>query len=123
VHLRVSPHETFVRDGVDLVYPLHISMAQAALGVHLDIETLEGVEKVEIAPGTETGKVIRMRNKGVPRVQGRGRGDLRVHVMVATPTDLTAEQAELLRKFAELRGEQVAPAEAGLLSRLKSAFR
>lgn len=123
VHLHVAPHETFIRDGVDLVYPLHISMAQAALGVHLDIATLEGEEKVEIAPGTETGKVIRFRHKGVPRVQGRGRGDLRVHVMVATPTDLTPEQADLLRKFAELRGEAVAPADSGLLSRLKSAFR
>ena len=98
-------------------------MAQAALGAPLEIATLEGTEKVAIAPGTMSGTVIRFKHKGVPRVQGRGRGDLRVHLMVATPTELTAEQADLLRKFAELRGEQVAPADAGLLSRLKSAFR
>ena len=66
---------------------------------------------------------MRFRGKGVPRVQGRGRGDLRVHVIVETPEDLTPEQADLLRKFAELRGEIVAPADAGLLSRIKSAFR
>ncbi len=123
VHLRVSPHEVFVRDGADLVYPLHVSFAQAALGLHLDIDTLEGTERIEIAPGTQSGRVIRFRNKGVPRVQSRGRGDLRVHVVVDTPTDLTPEQSDLLRKFAELRGEQVAPADSGLFSRIKSAFR
>ena len=123
VHVRVEPHETFVRDGVDLVYPLHVSFAQAALGVDLDIDTLEGAEKVEITPGTQSGKVVRFRGKGVPRVQSRGRGDLRVHVVVDTPTDLTSEQAELLRKFAELRGETVASADSGLFSRIKSAFR
>ncbi len=123
VHLRVTPHEVFVRDGADLVYPLHVSFAQAALGVQLDIETFEGTEKIEIAPGTPSGKIIRFRNKGVPRVQSRGRGDLRVHIVVDTPTDLTSEQAELLRKFAELRGEPVAAADSGLFSRIKSAFR
>ncbi len=123
VHLQVAPHEDFMRDGVDLVHPLHISFAQAALGVHLDIATLDGEENIEIAAGTQPGKVMRFRGKGVPRVQGRGRGDLRVHVIVETPDDLTAEQAELLRKFAELRGETVAPADSGLLSRIKSAFR
>ena len=100
-----------------------MSFAQAALGVDLDIDTLEGAEKVEITPGTQSGKVVRFRGKGVPRVQSRGRGDLRVHVVVDTPTDLTSEQAELLRKFAELRGETVASADSGLFSRIKSAFR
>ena len=123
VHLQVVPHDEFLRDGLDLVHPLHISFAQAALGMNLDIATLDGEEKVEIGAGTQTGKVMRFRGKGVPRVQGRGRGDLRVHVIVETPEDLTPEQADLLRKFAELRGEIVAPADAGLLSRIKSAFR
>lgn len=123
VHLEVAPHDRFARDGSDLVYPLHVSFAQAALGVHIDLETLDGAEKIEIAPGTASGRVMRFRGKGVPRVQGRGRGDLRVQVVVDTPTELSVEQADLLRRFAELRGEDVAPADAGLFSRIKSAFR
>ena len=123
LHLRVAAHDRFVRDGVDLVYPLHVSFAQAALGVHLDIDTLDDTEKVEITPGTQSGMVFRYRGKGVPRVQSRGRGDLRVHVIVDTPSELTADEADLLRKFAELRGETVAPVDSGLFSRIKSAFR
>jgi molecular chaperone DnaJ len=123
VHLRVKPHDRFVRDGDDLVHELHVSVAQAALGVDIPFDTLDGQENIEIPPGTQTGRVFRLRHKGVPRLHGRGRGDLRVHLAVDTPTDLSDEQEELLRRFAELRGEAVAPPEGGLLSRIKSAFR
>jgi molecular chaperone DnaJ len=123
VHLRVREHEQFTRDGDDLVYALHLSVAQAALGVETNLTTLDGDELLSIPAGTQTGRVVRLRAKGVPKLQGRGRGDLRVHVFVDTPTELTAEQEDLLRRFAELRGEEVAPADSGLLSRIKSAFR
>jgi molecular chaperone DnaJ len=123
VHLRVAPHERFSRDGDDLVHELHISMTQAALGVEFTLPTLDGEEAVTIAPGTPSGRVVRVRGKGVPRLHGRGRGDLRLHVVVDTPTDLSDEQETLLRRLAELRGEEVDPPESGLLSRIKSAFR
>ena len=80
-------------------------------------------EHIEIQSGTQTGESLRFRGKGVPRVQGRGRGDLRVYVVVDTPDDLDEEQADLLRQFAQLRGETVAEHESGLFSRIRSAFR
>jgi molecular chaperone DnaJ len=123
VHLRVRPLERFARDGDDLVHEMHVSMTQAALGADITLATLDGDEVVPIAPGTQNDKVLRVRGKGVPRLQGRGRGDLRIHVVVDTPTELNAEQEELLRRLAELRGEAVAEPESGLFSRIKSAFR
>ncbi|HTZ08325.1 MAG TPA: molecular chaperone DnaJ [Acidimicrobiales bacterium] len=122
VHLSVRPDDRFVRDGDDLHAELHVSMAQAALGVSAAFETLDGAETIAVAPGTQTGHVVRLRGRGVPHVRGRGRGDLLVTVAVDTPTALTKAQEELLRKLAAERGEDVAPADEGLLSRLRSAF-
>jgi molecular chaperone DnaJ len=122
VHLRVQPHERFTRDGVDLVAPISVSVAQAALGARFTLPTLDGDEDLRIAPGTQSGKVIVFRGRGVPVLQGRGRGDLRVHITVDTPTDLDAEQQELLRRLAELRGEPVEPPAKGLRAKLKSAL-
>ncbi len=76
-----------------------------------------------IPRGTQTGKVFRLRGRGVPQVQGRGRGDLLVHVVVDTPADLDPEQEDLLRSLAAARGEEVAPADTGFLSRIRSAFK
>lgn len=123
VHLRVAPDERFARRGDDLVANLHVSMAQAALGTVVEVETLDGPERVQVAPGTQTGTVVRLRGKGVPHVRGRGRGDLLVHVIVDTPTDLTKPQEELLRRFAAERGEPVGQGQhEGFLARLKAAF-
>lgn len=123
VHVGVRPHDRFERDGSDLLHQLHISVAQAALGAHLSYETLDGAEDLAIPRSTQTGKVFRLRGRGVPHVRGRGRGDLLVHIMVETPGDLTDEEETLMRRLAELRGEEVAPADSGLLSRFRSAFR
>jgi molecular chaperone DnaJ len=123
VHLRVRPHERFTREGYDLLGELHLPMTMAALGAHVPYETLDGEEELTVAPGTQTGKVFRLRSRGVPHVDGRGRGDLLVHVVVETPTELDEVQEEFLRQLAALRGEEVAPAETGLLSRIKGAFK
>jgi molecular chaperone DnaJ len=98
-------------------------MAQAALGAHLRYETLDGEEDLVLPRGTQSGRVFRLRGRGVPHVEGRGRGDLLVRVLVDTPTDLSREEEELLRRFAEVRGEEVPPADAGLLGRIRSAFK
>jgi molecular chaperone DnaJ len=124
VHLRVRPDDRFHRQGNDLVHVLHLPMAQAALGAHLRYETLDGVEDLVIPRGTQPGKVFRLRGRGVPDVNGRGgRGDLLVQVVVDTPTDLTKEQEELLRLYAQARGEDVAPAESGFFAKVRSAFK
>jgi molecular chaperone DnaJ len=122
VHLRVAPHERYRRDGDDLVTEVPISIAQAALGTRLVLPTLDGDEELVVAPGTQPNHEFVLRNRGVPRLQGRGRGDLRAVVRVDVPTKLTDEEAELLRAFAKSRGEIVGDAGAGLFSRIKSAF-
>ncbi|MCB0996192.1 MAG: molecular chaperone DnaJ [Acidimicrobiales bacterium] len=122
VHLRVRPHERFVRAGDDLVDSLRVSFTQAALGTHVSYDTLDGTEDLVVPSGTQSGQQFRLRGRGVPHLRGRGRGDLVVQVAVDVPTDLDEEQEQLVRKLAELRGEDVAPAERGWLSRIRSAF-
>ena len=73
--------------------------------------------------GTQTGRVFRLRGRGVPHVEGRGRGDLLVQIVVDTPTELSGEQEEIVRQLAELRGDDVAPADSGFFSRIRSAFK
>jgi molecular chaperone DnaJ len=123
VHVRVAPDDELVRQGDDLLLDLAVPVTQAALGAHLVLETLDGDEELTIEPGTQTGRVLRLRGKGVPHLQGRGRGDLLVQVVVETPTGLDEEEVELLRRLAELRGDEVAPPESGFFSKLKSAFK
>lgn len=123
VHVRVRPSDRFVRQGLDLVHELHLSVTQAALGVHVPFETLDGEEDLVVPGGTQTGRVFRLRGRGVPSVEGRNRGDLLVRAVVDTPTDLTPAQEDLLRRLADERGEDVTPQETGLLSRIRSAFR
>jgi molecular chaperone DnaJ len=123
VHVRVRPHERFERQGDDLVDELHIPFTQASLGAVLPYETLDGQEDLVVPRGTASGRVFRLRGRGVPHVQGRGRGDLLVQVVVDTPSDLDAAQEDLLRQLAVLRNEDVAPEDSGFLSRIRSAFR
>jgi len=123
VHLRVAPHPVFEREGYDLVHRLHIPMTQAALGADIDYPTLDGDETLSIPAGTQTGRVFRLRGRGVPHVEGRGRGDLIVQVVVDTPVDMTDEAMAHLRRFAEASGDEVAPEDPGLLSRIRTAFR
>jgi molecular chaperone DnaJ len=123
VHLRVRPDERFRRQGNDLVHVLHLPVTQAALGAQIPFDTLDGPQELEIPRGTQTGKVIRLRGLGVPAVGGRGRGDILVSVVVDTPADLTKEQEDLLRLLADQRGDEVAPPEAGLRARIRSAFK
>ena len=123
VRIRVRGNDRFVRHGYDLAHELHLSVAQAALGAHLPFETLDGDEDLVVPRGTQTGRIFRLRGRGVPHLEGRGRGDLLVQVVVDTPTELTDEQEDALRMFAELRGDEVGPPDSGLLSKIRSAFK
>ncbi|MBA3604640.1 MAG: molecular chaperone DnaJ [Actinomycetota bacterium] len=122
VHLRVAEHERYARDGNDLVTDVPISIAQAALGTTIALPTLDGDEELDVPAGTQPGREFVLRQRGVPRLQGRGRGDLRARLVVEVPTKLDEEEAELLRRLADKRGEPVHPLEKGLFSRIKSAF-
>ncbi len=122
VHVRVAAHDRYVRDGNDLVTKLEISFAQAALGTTVTLTTLDGDEEIAIPAGTQPSREFVLRGRGVPHVQGRGRGDLRVVARGEIPTKLSAAESELLRRYAEERGEPVSPPDKGILSRIKSAF-
>lgn len=100
VEVRVRAHETFVRDGYDIRCAVPISFTQAALGAEIQVPTLEGNVPYTIPEGTQTGKEFVIRDKGIPELNNsRRRGDLRFTVVVETPTKLTREQKELLRKL------------------------
>jgi molecular chaperone DnaJ len=123
VHLRVAPHASLRREGDQLVDEVAITMLQAALGARLGYETLDGVEELAIAPGTQPGEVLRLRGLGVPRLEGRGRGDLLIALRVEIPSKLSKDDEELLREMATRRGEDVAEAgQGGILGKLRSAF-
>ena len=122
VHLRVRPHDRFRREDDDLVTDVPISIAQAALGTTLDLETLDGDEQLSVPAGTQPGHQFVLRGRGVPRLHGRGRGDLRAVVRVDVPTSLTGAERELLEQFAAGRGETVGESSGSLFSKIKSAF-
>jgi molecular chaperone DnaJ len=116
VGVEVEPSEAFVRQGQDLHGVLDVSITQATLGGEIEVETLDGPERLRIEPGTESGTVLRLRGKGVPHLQRRGRGDLFVTLHIVTPRDLSKEERSLLERLAELRegtpsGNGVAPRE------------
>jgi molecular chaperone DnaJ len=124
------PHEVFTRQGDDLHCTVSLPMTAAALGTTIDLDTLDGVEPIEIRPGTQSGQVVTLRQRGTHHLRAAGRGDLHVHVDVVTPTKLDERQEELLRELAALRGEEKPSAgvqqgnvsQSGLFSRLRDAF-
>lgn len=118
IHIAVRPHERLRRDGDDLLDELSVPMTIAALGKQIRYETLDGEEKLEIKPGTQSGHVIRIRNKGVPK--RRGRGDLLVTIKVDVPRNLTREQAHLLERLAEMRGEDMDAPNASIFRKLRN---
>ena len=101
----VQPHEIFRRDGVDVFCEAPITFTQAVLGAELEIPTIDGKVKYSIPEGTQTGTVFRLKGKGVPVLNGRGRGDQYVTVVIETPRSLNKEQKEALRRFSETLGE------------------
>jgi molecular chaperone DnaJ len=114
----------FVREGSDLHCTLAVPMTAAALGTELTLTTLDSEERVEIRPGTQSGAVLTLRGKGVPRLRSTTRGDLHVHVEVRTPTRLDDAQEKLLRELAELRNEDISAggSRGGLFSKMRDAF-
>lgn len=120
VHIDVRQHAYLQRRGAELHHRMAVPFSQATLGVTMPYATLDGEEQLTISRGTQSGYLIRLRGKGVPVVQGRGRGDLVVEVVVDTPTDLTQEQEELVRRLAELRGEVVAEEDKGFFAKFRS---
>jgi len=120
--INVQPHKFFRRRDHDILMDLEINVAQAALGADVRVPTVDGEEMLRIPPGTQPGKVLRIRNKGVPHLRSNGRGDQLVMVNVVIPAHLTAEQRELFEKLAESLGSEARPQERGFLEWLKDAL-
>jgi molecular chaperone DnaJ len=102
----VRPHEFFEREGDHVFLRVPISMAEAALGAEIETPTLRGEKKLKIPKGISNGDVLRFRGEGFPNVQGYGKGDQIMEIMVQTPSNLTKRQEELLREFAELEKDK-----------------
>jgi len=120
--LSVKPHEFFEREGNDLHCVMPISVPQAALGDELIISTLDGDATLKVPEGTQSGKEFRIRGKGVPHLNERGRGDLVVQIAVQTPKKLTKVQRELLRQLAETMVVDNKPTSRSLFTKVKEMF-
>jgi len=122
VVLKVKEHPIFEREDADLHCTIPVNVAQAALGAEIKIPTLEGEETIKLPPGVQTGGVFRLRGKGVPHVNGHGRGDLVLHINVIIPTKLTREQKKLFEQLLDLLPAENQPAEKGIFERVKDYF-
>jgi molecular chaperone DnaJ len=107
IEIIVKAHEFLIRDGDTLHMSIEVPMTSAALGTEVVVETLDGPMEVHIKPGTMSGQTVILKDLGITKLRGHGRGDLIVHVDVTTPTKLNAEQEELISKLAKSRGEKL----------------
>jgi molecular chaperone DnaJ len=121
VEIEVADHPDFDRDGDDLHTHEPVSFPQAVFGDTVQVETLDGAVELEVPAGTQSGERFRLRNKGMPRLQRRGQGDLFVDVQVVTPDSLNEEQREALERFAEAGGEEI-EVEQGFFEKIRDTF-
>ena len=113
VGINVMPHARLRRDGAHIYLDQTVSILQATLGGEVEIPSLDGKIKCKVEPGTQPGTTLRLRGRGVPALNGRGRGDQYVTIRVEIPRNLNEDQKEALRKFAEAMGELPASSSAG----------
>ncbi len=118
-------HDSLQRDGMNLIYDLYVNFADAALGTSIEVPTIDGRVKIKIPAGTQSGKMFRLKDKGLPSVQSRGRGDQIVHVNVWTPKKLNDEEKRLLEKLREMPNLQPQPGkdDRGFFDRMKDYFK
>ena len=125
VRVKVEEDPELMRDGDDLIHRMRVNFVEAALGTEAEVPTLEGTTAIRVAPGTQPGTTLTLRGEGMPRLRRRGRGDIKVVVDVMVPTQLNAEQRELLQRFEATSGEETYGNGGGesFFDRLRSVFR
>jgi molecular chaperone DnaJ len=123
VQVHVKPDPRFVREGNDIFCTVDLTMTDAALGATVTVPTLEGEIELELEPGTQPGHLHVLRGRGMPVLQGFGRGDQRVLVNVQVPKRLTEDQRRRLEEFGQSAGPETYQADEGFFQKLKSAFR
>lgn len=124
VIIEEEKHPQLTREGNDLVFNLHLSIPQAALGATVEIPTVEGKAKIKIEQGTQPGRILRLRGKGLPEVNGYGRGDLLVQINVWIPKSLDREEKKMLEKMEQSESFTPKPDtfESGFFNRMKNFF-
>jgi molecular chaperone DnaJ len=123
VRVHVRPDPRFVREGDDVFSTVDLTVVQAAVGATISTETIDGPVELEFPSGTQPGEIRILRGRGMPVLQGFGRGDHRVLVNVIVPRRLTEEQQRLLEEFERLSTDETYAADEGFFQKLKSAFR
>lgn len=122
IQIQVRPHRFFERRGNDLICQVPISFPQAALGADVEVPTLNGTERLTIPRGAQSGEILKLKGRGMPDLNGRGRGDLLVEAIIETPRKLSPRQEELLRQLAEIDHEEVSPRRKGFFEKLRDYF-
>jgi molecular chaperone DnaJ len=122
VVIKLKEHPIFERHGDDLHCTVPLNVAQAALGTDINLLTFDGLETVKIPESVQTGANVRLKNLGMPRLQGSGRGDLFVHIDVRVPSKLTREQRRLFESLRETLPAENEPHEKGILDKVKDYF-
>ncbi|OON65908.1 molecular chaperone DnaJ [Hymenobacter sp. CRA2] len=124
IQIEEEPHELLKRDGNNVVLDQYISIVDAALGASLEVPTIEGKVKVKIDPGTQAGKILRLRGKGIPDLNGYGKGDQLIHINVWTPKNVTSEERAALEKLRSSPNFTPSPGknEKGFFEKVKEYF-
>jgi len=122
VHIEEKEHDVFEREGDDLHVEVPVAMSQAALGGEIEVPILGGTTKYKVPAGTQSGKRVRLPNQGLPRLRGRGKGDLHVHLHVWTPSKLSAKGKQLFEELAKLEDGRAPKPGRSLFERVKDAL-
>ena len=124
ISIEVKPHEHFTRDGQNIIYDLFINFADAALGTNIEVPTLDGRVKIKVPPGTQGGKIFRLRGKGIPSIQDYNKGDQLIHVNIWTPKTLNKEEKAMMEKLKTMPNFVPNPGkeEKGFFEKMKDYF-
>ena len=123
VYLYVKPHKFFERDGTTVLCEVPINIVQATLGAEIKVPTLDGQVTMKVPEGTQPGRVMRLKGKGIPSLRGGSRGDQLVRMKVVVPTRLTEKQKDALQKFADISKDNINPEEKSFLNKVKDFFK
>jgi molecular chaperone DnaJ len=124
IQIEEAPHDELQRDGNNLMYDLFLSFPEAALGTSSEVPTLEGKARIKIEPGTQAGRLLRLKGKGLPSLNSYGKGDLLVTINVWTPKNLSRQEREILEKLQSSENFKPAPGskEKSLFDRMREYF-
>ena len=124
INIEEVPHEHLQRDGLNVIFELYVSFADAALGTSVEVPTIDSRVKIKIPAGTQGGKIFRLKGKGLPSVQSYDQGDQLIHVNVWTPKKLNADEKELLEKMKDMPNFKPEPGktERGFFDKMRDYF-